>query len=125
MNDFEVRISLKRKVYLFSATVIFFLIDSISIFSFLIVGLSPVCHVFEFTIQVMLSIAVDSASIIWNVAPIGSTMTKKTEFIGGPTVQRCFISVFKYLHANFAILLEMTELKADNNPLQKVFFKGV
>ena len=31
----------------------------------------------------------------------------------------------KYLHANFVILLEMTELKVDNSPLQKVFFKGV
>ena len=113
-----------KSLFIFSYCYFFF-DDSISIFSFLIVGLSPVCHVFEFTIQVMLSIAVDSASIIWNVAPIGSTMTKKTEFIGGPTVQRCFISVFKYLHANFAILLEMTQLKADNNPLQKVFFKGV
>ena len=73
----------------------------------------------------MLSIAVESASIIWNVIPVASTMKKKTEFIGGPTVLRCVISVFKYLHANFAILLEMTELKVDNNPLQKVFFKGV
>ena len=35
------------------------------------------------------------------------------------------ISVFKYLHANFAILLEMTELNVDNSPFQKVFFKGV
>ena len=61
----------------------------------------------------MLSIAVDSASIILNVTPIASTMTIKAEFIGGPTVLRCFIiiSVFKYLHANFPILLEMTEFK--------------
>ena len=28
---------------------------------------------------------------------------------------RCFISVFKYLHANFAILLKMTELEVDNS----------
>ena len=33
-------------------------------------------------------------------------------------------SLFKYLHANFAILLETTELKVDNSELQKVFFKG-
>jgi len=43
------------------------------------------------------------------------TMTIKAEFIGGPTVLRCFISVFKYLHANFAILFEMTELEVDNS----------
>ena len=42
-------------------------------------------------------------------------MTIKAEFIGGPTVLRCFISVFKYLHANFAILLKMTELEVDNS----------
>ena len=35
------------------------------------------------------------------------------------------ISLFKYLHADFAILLETTELKVDNSELQKVFFKGV
>ena len=35
------------------------------------------------------------------------------------------ISLFKYLHANFAILLETTELKVDNSELQNVFFKGV
>ena len=75
----------------------------------------------------MLSIAAESASIIWKVTPIASTMTIKAEFIGEPTVLRCFgiISVFKYLHASIAILLEMTELKVDNSPLQKVFFKGV
>ena len=38
-------------------------------------------------IQVMLSIAVKSASIIWNVTPIASTMTVKAEFIDG---QRCW-----------------------------------
>ena len=59
--------------------------------SFLIVGGPPACHVFEFCIQVMLSIAVESASIIWNVTPIASTMTTKAEFIGGLTVLRCFI----------------------------------
>ena len=58
---------------------------------------------------------VDSASIIWNVDPIARTMTIKAEFIGGPTVLRCFISVFKYIHANFAILLKMTELEVDNS----------
>ena len=48
-----------------------------------------------------------------NVTPIASTMTIRAESVGGPAVLRCFliISVFKYLHANFAILLEMTELK--------------
>ena len=49
------------------------------------------------------------------MAPIAGTMTIKAEFIGGPTVLRCFISVFKYLHANFAILLKMTELEVDNS----------
>ena len=43
-------------------------------------------HVFEFIIQVMLSIAVDSASIIWNVTTIASTMTIKAEVLEG---QRC------------------------------------
>ena len=95
-------------------------------FFFLIVGGSLACRVFEFTIQVMLSIAVDSASITGNMTPIASTMTIKAEFIGR-TVLICFmtISVLKYSHANFAILIEMTEHKVDNSPLQKVFFKSV
>ena len=56
---------------LFSATVICFW--------------SIIIHFFFFT----LSIAFNSASIIWNVTPIASTMTMKTEFVGGPTVLRC------------------------------------
>ena len=69
----------------------------------------------------MLSIAVDSTtSIIWNVTPITSTMTNKAELIGGTMMLGCFISV-----EIFTILLEITELKVDNSPLQKVFFKGV
>ena len=45
---------------------------------------------------------VDCAPIIWNEVPIARTMTIKAEFI-------------KYLHANFAILLKMTELEVDNS----------
>ena len=59
----------------------------------------------------MLLTSVKSASMIWNAIAIASTMTNKAEFFGRPTVQRCFISVFKHSHANFAILLEMTEPK--------------
>ena len=84
---FEVRISLEREIYF---QLLLFVFDRLSyIFSFLIVSGPPACHVFEFTIQVMLSIAFNSASIIWNVTPIASTMTMKAEFVGGPTVLRC------------------------------------
>ena len=34
------------------------------------------------------------------------------------------ISVFKYLHANFAILLETTELEVDNGLLLRAFSRG-
>ena len=40
-------------------------------------------------------------------------MTNKAEFIGRPTVLRCFLLVLEYLHANFTIVLEMTELDVD------------
>ena len=67
----------------------------------------------------MLSIVVDTLLTVLRLfgmwPPIARTMTIKAEFIGGPTVLRCFISVFKYLHKNFAILLEMTELEVDNS----------
>ena len=69
------------------------LLSVTNVFSFLIEGGLPACHVFESNIQVMLSIAVDSASIIWIVTPIASTMTIKAEFIGGPMLPRCFIII--------------------------------
>ena len=69
------------------------LLSITNVFSFLIEGRVPACHVFEFTIQVMLSIAVISASIIWIVTPIASTMTIKAEFIAGSMLTRCFIII--------------------------------
>ena len=58
--------------------------------------------------------------------PPPGTITIKAEF-GGRTVLICFmiISVLKYSHANFTILIEMTELEEDNSPLQKVFFMSI
>ena len=80
------RISLKRKVYLFSANVACF-------WSILLLSITNAlsCHVFEFSIQVMLSIAVDIASII--STPIASTVKIKAEFIGGSVVERLERSV--------------------------------
>ena len=75
------------------------LVSITNINSFLFVGWPPACQVFEFTIQVMLSIAVDKG--MWQT---------RLNLLAGPTVLRCFISVLKQLHANFAILLEMTEI---------------
>ena len=46
-------------------------------------------------------------------------MKSKAEFIGRPTTLRCFILVFKDVHTNFAILLEMTELKVDKQSASK------
>ena len=47
------------------------------------------CHVFEFTIfkSCYQSLLTESASIIWNLTLIASTMTIKAEFIDG---QRCW-----------------------------------
>ena len=41
----------------------------------------------------MLSIAVISASIIWIVTPIASTLTIEAEFIEGSMLPRCFIII--------------------------------
>ena len=53
-------------------------------------------------------------------------MTIEAEFIGEPTVLRCFIiiSVCKYLQANLAILFEMTGLKVDKKSSWRAFSTG-
>lgn len=69
---------MKGAKLLFSATVVCSFVSVTLLFSFLNVGFPPV-----FTIQVMRSIAVDSASsIIWDANPSASTMANKNEFIG-------------------------------------------
>ena len=82
-------------------------------------GGPPACHVLESPFKSCYQSLLTMLRLFRNVTPIASTMTIRAESVGRPAVLRCFIiiSVFKYLHANFAILLEMTELKVDNGPL--------
>ena len=70
----------------------------------------------------MLSIAVHSASIIGNMTSMPAPLQSKLNLLGQRFHDH---AVLKYSHANFAILLEMIELKVENSPLQKVFCKSV
>ena len=70
----------------------------------------------------MLSIAVESVSIIWNVTPVASTMTVKAEFIDG---QRCWDVSQSYQCLNFAILLKMTPLRAFSRGISNSCFQTV
>ena len=77
-------------------------------------------HDFELPTQLMLSVADDCASVIWNLV---RNMTNKAEFTGRPTTLASCRSVHIYT-PSFAILLKITEPGVDSSLLQ-VVLKGV
>ena len=113
---------------LYSATVVCFL--PIILVSVTNIFFSPYCrlatgihHFFNSCDQSLLTVLLRLFGM-WILLP-APWQTRHNSFFGRPTALRCFILVFWYLLANFAILLEMTELKVDNSPLQKISFKGL